>query len=483
MPELYPDIWRHIASFIPRNDLGRLAGVNRTFFELAMANWKCVKFSTGAIQLRFLERLCDPFLGKWIRSLTLILYRNHGPPRKKVGNIQRRISSLVSSFRLFRGANSQARRQRDPEPELFADFEEVLESIAAAAPQFVEIRELSIRCTWNLEPSLTHRSMRPLVSAFSSAAGIRLCCLTLEASLEELKVMLEQRPILYSLEELNLVFKEESHTGNANSGNQSILVDIIAPFIHSLGAHLKTLSIMSFCKREHQELEDFFLAMAPMNSLIRLDIRSAFIRPSRYPRSLTTLFTENLQHLSLPVIPFKLHLEPAVQETLRDWLLLCISNENLFTGLRSLEIYSTKTMESIDITLAYIHRTAPHLSQLTIRSQPLQPNKFSILAHALGHCHHLTDLSFNIHRLGVVVFDQLSRELPYLYRLCISVKERLDLADNSESTDLKNRYYADWNIKDIWIKNSDQNVRRDVMLIIVRSLPSARYLFGVPVSA
>lgn len=58
MTELPPDIWYHIASFIPPQELVKLAGVNRVLFELALGKqWNSIKFSTGAIRLKELERL------------------------------------------------------------------------------------------------------------------------------------------------------------------------------------------------------------------------------------------------------------------------------------------------------------------------------------------------------------------------------------------------------------------------------------------
>ncbi|PPQ69189.1 hypothetical protein CVT25_006967 [Psilocybe cyanescens] len=479
MTELPPDIWYHIASFIPPQELVKLAGVNRVLFELALGKqWNSIKFSTGAIRLKELERLSDPFIGKRVHDMTLVLYLRADIEQsrsKGIRILQRQINLplLPSPLTLFRREPKRSQNQR-LDLSQSANFGEAIGSVIAFAPKLVNIRELTIRCTWNLVPHLSHNVIRPLLAPFSSAVGINLRCLILDGSLDELRILLQERPTFSSLEELHLVFKETSHASEYNDAGQSVLVDIVAPFIHRLGAHLETLSIKSYCEREAQELEDFFLAISPLHSLARLDIHAAFIKPSRYPRSLMSLFTDNLQHLSLPLIPFKLHLEPATQEPLSDWLLSCISNENLFIQLRSLDIYPTKTSKGLDILLAYIHRSAKHLSRLAVRSRSLQPDEVPRFVHALAQCHCLTDLSFNIHRLDTAVFDQLSRELPYLYRLCIS---------SSFFEDLKKRHYADWSVKDIWIKNMDENVHRDVMLVIARSLPSVRSLFGVPVLA
>ncbi|KDR76016.1 hypothetical protein GALMADRAFT_458417 [Galerina marginata CBS 339.88] len=473
MVHLPPEIWLYIATFVPRNDLRRLLGVNRVFLELELdLRFKRIKFSTAGINSLGLQRLSDSFVARRVHDMTVILYfqepqsKGHSQVFK---NMYRQINHpMQGALNLFRKDKSHDFGRSDN-----VGFTYAMNSLTELGPKLVSLQALTVRCTWNLVPQLSYKQMRPFLPSFSTTVGVNLRQLTLEGNLDEFRALLEIQPGFNSLDDLCLVFKESTHSIEPDA-IQNTLIEVVAPFINHLSRHLQNLSLKSYLSA--LDLSDFFLKLKTLPVLGRLDLREAFIKPSRYPHSLIKLFGDHshtLQHLRLPLIPFKVHLEPDIQEPLSEWLLECVANEGSFTHLRSLDIYPTKAQKSLDVLLAYIRRTSSHLTELFVRNRFFGAIEAPIVVRALFHCNDLMDLSLCILQLDLTLLEQLSEDLRGLHRLHVTIKEPF----GTLFLPLKGRF-AHWNLKDIWIMHRDEKVDDKTMLAVARSIPSLERLFG-----
>ncbi|KAF8972180.1 hypothetical protein BDZ97DRAFT_1913410 [Flammula alnicola] len=484
MPNLPPEVWLLVVQFTSRWDLFKLIGLNRVFFNTVLdLRWKRLEFSTASISYKTLGRLSDPFISNRVESMRITLYleeSNFENPFKSLKEFYRQ----ARNNRIIRGASNLFRKGGARSTRLHnAAFTDVINTISVISPNFINIRELTIRTSYNLSPLLSYRLLRPLLSSFSGSFGTVLQELSLEGTLDEFRILLGSNPTFDSLVQLNLLFKEslpDSPTGHVDENH--ILVSVVAPFVNSLSPYLQSLSLKSYFPLD---LSHFLTELSTFPAFHTLDVRMAFNKTTNYPASLIPFIGEKsdtLRNLALPLIPFQ-RFSPDVQlqEALSRWLLEFIADERCCSQLRTLEIYPTRTPAGLDILLTCIRRTSKSLREIHIRGRFFSSHENKAIIDALSQCENLNTVSLNVCRLDITLLDTLASKIPYLERIMMLIED--DVHDDGSAgisstlaDDLKERQYTDWNLKELTVKPKEGIIDPYTMSALAGSIPSLRFL-------
>ncbi|PPQ81012.1 hypothetical protein CVT25_014520 [Psilocybe cyanescens] len=483
MVDIPLEIWFNIAHFIPAQDLLRLMSLNRVFFYTAMdIRYKGVTIptKTGTESKQLLTRLSDPFVSARVRHLSLVLYAK---PQSMVPNPGRFMylrtvngqQSITDTLMFFRIAH-----QFSPSHPQSPDFEDLLGEFVAGSSDFSNINGFTIK-TWYM-PSAYNLSA--IYSSIWSAFGPKLQKLCLEGNLEHYHLLVDSRPSLTGLKELQIDFDRNSFHHGQNSGNS--LNDIVT-FINSLSPHLEVLRIRSWFALD---ISDLLAPLAVFPKLVHLEVNVTFMS-CKDPVGLQN-FIYHLSHtirkINLRINPSQSFINSPSFHPSSRWFLTCVEDDECFSQLRMIDIYLGPTIGNglMDIAAAFIRRASSTLGELGIHERNLNADDAKLLIDGLSECTTINALSFSILNMTVDLVDQLASSVPGLRRLWISVDGAFDSAEveGHNATflrELQTRSYSDWKLEDLSImqnKNRTQEVDHDIMLAFARSIPSLFSFFG-----
>ncbi|KAF8808679.1 hypothetical protein BYT27DRAFT_7188646 [Phlegmacium glaucopus] len=480
MANIPPEIWFHIAKFVPNQDLRDLLGVNSIFFDISMdIRYRQVLITTRAIiqSMKTLKRLSDPFIASRVHRLSLELTHIKGfsPPLnsnstlKSSSHFRNQLQHTI--IRVF-GSSKSPRLQ--PVTVTFTDF---INEIISTTNHLVNVRELFID-SWHLPLSY---DPQPLFSSFWSSFGPKLHTLSLSGNLEGYRTLINSSPTFDGLQELRIEFTNNIFRVDTDADGV-ILVDVLLPFINNLAPYLVSLRLWSWA---YVDLSAFFSQLAPFPGLKTLNVRTAFNKAFGDASGLKGLIRDSsgtLQRVDLRLNPTGLTVDPSSEESLSRFLLECVSDERFFSQLRVLDIYPTNLAAGMDFLLGCIQRTSKSLEELIVRDRYWQDGEIAVVLDAVSSCSNLTYLRMNIWRLDVALTDRMALKLPRIDRLWLSIGENAANEPNALidtfCQDLSKRSYINWKLKDITIWQNGQEADSDTMLAIARSIPSLTSFFS-----
>ncbi|KAH9481268.1 hypothetical protein JR316_0005790 [Psilocybe cubensis] len=483
MVDIPLEIWFNIAHFIPAQDLLRLMSLNRVFFYVAMdIRYKGVTIptKTGTESKQLLTRLSDPFVSSRVRHLSLVLYAK---PQSMVPNPgrfmylrtthgQQSITDTVMFFRLG--------QQISPTHPQSPDFEDLLGEFIAGSSDFSNINGFTIK-TWYM-PSAYNLSA--IYSSIWSAFGSKLQKLCLEGNLEHYRLLVDSRPSLPVLKELNIDFDRNSFHHGRIANNA--LSDIIT-FLNGLSSHLEVLRIRSWFALD---ISDLLAPLPIFPKLVHLEVNVTFMS-CRDPAGLQNF----IYHLSHTVRKINLRINPsqsfvnslAFQPSTR-WFLTCVEDDECFSQLRTIDIYLIPTIGNglMDIAAAFIRRASSSLGELGIHERNLSEDDAMLLIDALSGCTTIRSLHLSVLNITIELIDKLASSTPGLQRLWISVEGAFDNAEaeGGHATflrELQTRSYPDWKLEDLSVMQNKfrlREVNHDTMMAFSRSIPSLFSFFG-----
>ena len=424
MVDIPPEIWFHIAKFIPNKNLRDLLGVNSIFFNIAMdIRYREIVISTRTADhdMKTLKRLrCmflyfaneirsalpaivrDPLVASRVYRLSLRL--THVKKATSASNIRLK-HSIIHAF----GSSKSSQPTKAPT--------DLINEILNITNKLVNVRELYIEL-WNLPPLY---DLQPLFASFWSSFGPKLYTLSLCGILEDFRTLINSNPILGRLQELRVEF---THSGiDPIEASRAILVDVLLPFINNLAPHLLSLRLWSWASFD---LSTFFSQLAPFPGLKALNVRTPFNSAFGDASGLKSLIcnsSDTLKRVDLRLNPTGLTVDPSSEEPLSRWLLECISDERFFSKLQVLDIYPTNMAAGMEFLLGCIQRTSDNLVELIVRDRYLQDREIKTVIDAASSCRNLTHLKMNIRRLDIALTDSLALKLPGINRLWLSIGE------------------------------------------------------------
>jgi hypothetical protein len=430
MPNIPPEIWFHIAKFMPKENLRDLLEVNSIFFDIAMdIRYREIVISTRTTDqhVRTLKRLrcvslyfvaqcltcsgfylsSDPFVASRVCRLSLLL--THVKRAVDINtstsgsNIRHQLKHTI--IHIF--------KPPPPRPINVAPIA-LINEIINIADKLINVRELYIDL-WDLPPLY---DLQPLFSSFWLAFGPKLYILSLSGILQDFGTLINSNPPLNELQELRVEF-----TLDRMDSGQAILIDVLLPFINSLAPHLLSLRLWSWASLD---LSTFFSQLASFPNLKTLNVRTPFNKAFGDASGLKDLICNSsgtLQRVDLRLNPAGLTMDPSKEEPLSRWLLQCISDQRFFSQLRGLDIYPTNMTAGMEFLLWCIQRTSKSLVELIVRDRYLQGSEVQAVIDAASCCSNLTYLKMNVRKLDVALTDRLALQLPKIDRLWLSVGE------------------------------------------------------------
>jgi hypothetical protein len=305
-------------------------------------------------------------------------------------------------------------------------FKELVKGLIIVLPGLVNVEEFTID-SWNWPPEF---DLAPFFAAAWSGFGKTVRKVSLGGSLEGFRALITSKPQFDSVQELDLEF-----TNNLNGRSRSDPVDdeailfyYVAPFINSVGSHLRSLRIWSWATAD---LSTFFQHLGPFPVLHSFGVRAAFNRSFRDdPSGLTQLLRNTaptLRELELRLNPSgAIFSETTHDVMLCEWLSQTItSDDTIAAGLRTLQFYPTVSAGGCDVLLDCIKRSANTLKQLLVRDRYLHYEEIERLTHGFASHAELTYLRINVWRLTVDLIDLLAKNFTGLERLTLNIADAI----------------------------------------------------------
>lgn len=417
MANIPPEIWFHIAKFIPNESLPHLLAVNSTFFDIAIdIRYREIVIDTRAIDesMKRLKRsrcilflsyalldLCqrfylssDPFIASRVHRFALHLLRFPNTRDKVRHQLRRTIRTIT---RIFQGPESQP---------VMATLTDLANEIIDTTKKFVNVRELYINY-W--DPVLSY-DPHSLISSVLSSVGPKLHSLSLNGHLESYsKILLKLNPNFDELQELCLNFS-------------GVSVDkVTPPFVNSLAPHLVSLELSWASTR----IPAFFFEPAPFAVLKVLTLHIIFDDAFREGSGIKSLICDSSGTLQRVTLRLYSRRDPLSEELLRRWLSECMLDERFFSQVRFLDIFTSVTARiRMEFLLGCIQHSSQSLVELII-GQYLREREIEVVLDALSSCNYLThlDIYIAIRRLDVTFIDCLALKLPQINRLRLRIAE------------------------------------------------------------
>ncbi|KAF8150080.1 hypothetical protein B0H34DRAFT_666642 [Crassisporium funariophilum] len=480
MTDIPPEIWLHIAKFIPDKTLGGMIGVNSVFFDVAMdIRYKEVVIETKRRKaaMTTLQRLRESMSARRVQRLSLRLthYKDSKGGVPTADPRHTRYHTLQDTFqRVFRSSRKPVPHQQKPTMPSFADL---INDLIAITPGFVNVHELFID-SWDLPPTY---NLHPLFTSFWSSFGNNLRAVSLGCNLDGYRVLTNSQPTFSHLQDFRMEFINNLfHTDQ--EAEAAILVNDLAPFINGLSPHLESFRVWSWVALD---LSAFFDRLSLFPALRCLNVRAPFNRGFTNASGLKGLICDNaatLQKVDLRLNPSGISLDPSAEEPLSQWLLECTSDPKFLSNLHALEIYPTILPGGMVSLLGCIHRNSQSLKELIVRDRYLQRDEVHLVLDAASLCKHMTYLRLNVWKLDVALMDYMGTKIPHIQRLWLSIAENghNDPASSIDTfvQEMHTRSYTNWKLKDITIWQGGEEVDGDIMLALARSIPSVQSFYG-----
>lgn len=298
-------------------------------------------------------------------------------------------------------------------------FEDMIKSLTCIFPGLVNLEEFLID-SWNWPAQF---NFQPLFSAAWTSFGRNLRRLSLGGNLEGFRVLIDSKPSLDSLQELDLEFTNNLNRADPDhADDESILLDYVAPFINALSPQLQALRIWSWASAD---LSSMFKQLGAFPMLNAISIRAAFNRSFRHdPSGLTLLLhscSPTLRDLQLRLNPSGFA-NPVSDSPLSRWLSATItSHEGIGTGLQSLQLYPSASDVGLNSLITCIGRSTYSMRKLVVRDRYLHHGDIVRLVAAFSSPSELQSLRLNVWALSAPLMDLLSESFPSLKELTLTV--------------------------------------------------------------
>ncbi|GLB40242.1 putative protein with domain at the C-termini of GCD6, eIF-2B epsilon, eIF-4 gamma and eIF-5 [Lyophyllum shimeji] len=482
--QLPTEVWLLVARFVDEEVLRDLLGVNRLFLDLAMdIRYSKIEFDDMTLKAsKTISRLSDPTIARRVRRLDLQL--NQLARRKPVergvpgrvsprGFMQRLTTALLHLHPSLPSLLASAKSDSSKSPRTIS-----FEDLTAVLPAMVNVEEFSID-SWNLP---TQFDLRPFFSAAWLGFGTKIRKLSLGGNIEGFKVLLASKPVLSALEELHFEFTDNMNPPRPNSTEglhidtttRTLLRDFVAPFINDLGAQLRVLKLCSWASID---LSSFFKQLGPFPRLQTLKVWAAFDRSfANDPSGLTQVLygaAPTLKHLMLRLNPSGLFVHPEADLALCNWLAETVNNnDQLATGLRSLELYPSAGVAGLDCLIVLIRRSAATLERLNVKDRYLLLPEITRISAPFSSYTRLRYLRLNVRKLPVELFDLLAPSFPNLHSLVLRAADGEPAEDFT--TQVQTRRYEEWKLYDIEIWQGGNELEHETMLLLKECIPMAK---------
>ncbi|KAH8826581.1 hypothetical protein DL96DRAFT_1711142 [Flagelloscypha sp. PMI_526] len=434
------EVWLQISQYIPPEELRKTLGINRTVLYYAFH----VLYGNIAIKnlllpgtMKLLRRLRDPFVAKFIHTLTLDVSETLNASAVGSANAIQRPTRLIAVVRnvLARTHAQTTTYNPSEDPTLY---------LLAAQIHFCSLSQLELQF-WG--PSLDTNLSRFTADIWKNH-GSRLTKLALGGSLEELQRIIAQKPHLPLLQDLTLKFCEESIPRN-------ILRDCVAKFLNEIGPQLVSFTLLSWASGS---LESLFENLKPFSDkLERLRIRAPFNQAfqgngtglGNLLRARSTSITD----LELRLSPLGAVFDPGTELPLSNWMTAMFIDEDdhLLPRLKNLELYPSRLAGGWAAALALCTRSARTLERLTIRDRYLSAEEISILLHVLSEGSKLKFLRVNAKTPDITVMDLFAKDMPNLETLQLYVGNG-EPGEEAMKSGLVGRKYENFKLKhlEVW---------------------------------
>ncbi|KAF9478306.1 hypothetical protein BDN70DRAFT_789897, partial [Pholiota conissans] len=450
MIDLPPEIWIHIASYLPHETLRDLYSVNSVFFDAAMD----LRWGEVVLERRYLLHgtQVDPFVAAKVKKLSIIF--------TLMGESAMR-HTRDDAFRFRDGLNFLRKLAHRPKGDRIPNF---MQQLTSLNPKLINLRHLNID-TSELPPKY---DLCMLCTSFWANLGANL----------------RSRPVLPALSELKLEFtgnifqfREDGFDADFQAQDVQVM-EMLARFVNTLSPSLEGLRIWSWAA--DLDTSHFFLGLAVFPKLQYLGVRMSFDRALRDPEGLKNVLWNHaptLQKIELRLNPSRFHLNADSEDPMCRWLQQCLTDERCFSQVSFLDFYPTTTAEGTSIVLDAVKRISNTAIRIILRDRYLQHDEALSVIDAASECMWLRFLRMNVFRFDIDMLDRLAEKLPNLEGLWISIGDHVQPNDittfGAEFTEqLKTRSYDRWKLKDLAVWQSGSEVDLDAMHSLATTIPS-----------
>ncbi|KAJ7593306.1 hypothetical protein C8J56DRAFT_930776 [Mycena floridula] len=452
MVDIPPEIWVHIAQFIPHDALVKMVSVNSAFHDVAL-NAKYYNIEDLSTT-RILTRLRDPYIARRVRALEL---------KPQLQDKQSSVSKAVSIVSYFFDRMVQ-------NSDTLTLWEK---SLPRVLPGLVNLTQLTLDAWTSPPPNYDWPFLSP--AAWASFSQLRM--FTIRGHVQTIATIIASKPNLASLETLVLEMTVQNPVLNegAHRDEQAALLSVLSPFLNSLSAHLEQLKIACW---GGLDLSALFSQLTAFSRLCNFSLRTSFNVALKDPSGFTRFLVSHssgLESLDLRLNPTG-HNPPQPERDipLADFLLATVAKECNSSKLQHLQIYPTVLASGFDAVILIINQSAG-LRRLAVRDRYLVSDEISDLAIALSsNVVNLVSLRLNIRTLNVELFDILAQNLPELQSLSLFVYEvdGDDAGADLFTQEIRTRSYGHWKLSDIGIWQNTTQLDMARMRAIAGAVPS-----------
>ncbi|KAF7316789.1 hypothetical protein HMN09_00412000 [Mycena chlorophos] len=481
--DLPPELWLRIASFLRRDEVMRLVGVNLTLFNLALdAQYAVVHIDglTTPATVRMLERLRDPIPASRVRSL---VFHPGLKPKKTTNPALRPPASPPSGRSSFKFWNrNKAAVPPSPPPPPQPSFEQLVDALTRVFPGLVNLRSFEMEA-WDLEAAYDG-FLRTAWSAF----GPRLEALSFGGTPQNFRQLVESKPNIPACTSLSLQFSQAvdaaTKPASATAAADDVLTNTLAPYINSLAPQLQVFKVWSWSTLD---LSPLFLNLGTFPHLHDIHVRSPF-NTFTNPVGLTSVLENNAETLTsveLRLNPMGSAVDNTVEQPLATWLLSHKEhNPQVMTGLKTLRIFPTNLDDGFATLLVYLERSVKTLRTLAVKDRYMSLDEISTLLAPLAYSageDGLESLRLHVRAWSPELFALLATQLPGLRSLSLYLGgsppdraaaqlffDKLRAARESRS----------WALQDIGVWQGGFEVSLTTMHSLAECIPTVRSFWG-----
>ncbi|KAJ7475919.1 hypothetical protein FB451DRAFT_1463052 [Mycena latifolia] len=471
MPEVPPEIWLYISSYIPNDELLELIGVNIHFYNLALD----IRYSTIRVETvtanteKLLHRLRDPAVASRVRRLVVrpALQRAEAAPAPPP-SLWQRISSVTGRKQL-----PASPRASPP------SIERAIDSLILVFPGLSSLTRFEVS-SWDM--SSPEYDLERFFRIAWSSFGRQLKAISMAGRPEAFRQFVASNPEPVSCTALSLQFTHELYT-TAATAVEGILLDSVAPFINSLAPQLQSLKIWSWSTLD---LSAFFTALKIFPQLYDFHLRTPFNKAFPDPSGLTKLLEDNsrtLDTIELRLNPFGSAMDPNSEQLLGQWFASHEAHKSVLANLKTLRMYPTTLASGFDALVMYIERSAETLTTLGVKDRYLNLDEVEALITPLAHRHAddgLQSLRLNVRVWSAELFDLLALKLPGLKSLSLYVGGSHPDRATTELffTKMQTHSFMSWKLRDIGVWQGGSEVPSDTMRLLANCIPSVQSFWG-----
>ncbi|KAJ6576574.1 hypothetical protein DFH09DRAFT_363785 [Mycena vulgaris] len=462
MPEVPPEIWLYISSFIDNDELVELMGVNIHFYNLALdIRYRTIRVETvSASTDKLLHRLRDPVVASRVRRLVVrpvINLHMHADAVSVPSSLWQRITYVMG---------------RKP------SIERVVDSLILVFPLLANLESFEVE-SWDMSPDYDlQRFFRNAWSSF----GRQLGTISMAGRPEAFRQFVASNPQPVSCTALSLQFTHELDT-TAAAAVEEILVNSVAPFINSLAPQLQSLKIWSWSTLD---LSALFINLGIFPQLRDFHLRAPFNKAFPDATGLTKLLEDNsvtLHTVELRLNPAGSAMDPSSEQQLGQWFASHEAHPSVLVNLKTLRMYPTTISSGFDALVMYTERSADSITTLAVKDRYLDLYEVEALIAPVAHRHAddgLQSLRLNVRVWSVKLFDLLALKLPGLKSLSLYVGGSHPNRAETELffTGMHTHSFMSWKLRDIGVWQGGSEVPSSTMRLLADCIPSVQSFWG-----